>query len=86
MFRCTGLFMLRASFFLYLLYAKPQQAYAVGSCPILEETKPYIRISSAALGGRVVSALFTSLPLLPPAQLLTWSDAQMICWTNQCNI
>lgn len=51
-----------------------------------KKLKPYIHISSASLGGRVVPALFTSLPLLPLVQLLTWSDAQMICWTNQCNI
>jgi len=38
MFRCTGLFMLRADFFLYLLCAKPRQAHAVGSCPSSEET------------------------------------------------
>lgn len=31
-----------------------------------KKLKPYIHISSAALGGRVVPALFASLPLLPP--------------------
>lgn len=51
-----------------------------------KKLKPYIHINSAALGGRVVSALFACLPLLPPVKLLTWSDVQMICWTNQCNI